>query len=238
VPRLRDLLAELDPQSAFRVSRLDGLFQAAADGAKPPPLAGELRWSYRYAWTLQGVHGTRAPLKRRYSAAELALARVAEPLAALARRAGGRDRRPVLELAWRALVRCQFHDAIAGCAGDDVARAVESRLTSVEALAHEVGRGSLQARVHPHPHTAPRVPGAERAGAGVGQRRPRGGCDRGGRCSTSGRRRARQGALAQQPLDRGRARAHRSAHAARPAQRTAVCESAPYRRRRRRRRYV
>src|SRR2546422_1034950 len=127
VPRLRDLLAELDPQSAFRVSRLDEFFQAAADGAKPSPLAGELRWSYRYAWTLQGVHGTRAPLKRRYSAAELALARVAEPLAALARRAGGRDRRPVLELAWRALVRCQFHDAIAGCAADDVARAVESR---------------------------------------------------------------------------------------------------------------
>src|SRR2546422_3635932 len=86
VPRLRDLLAELDPQSAFRVSRLDEFFQAAADGAKPAPLAGELRWSYRYAWTLQGVHGTRAPLKRRDSAAELALVRVAEPLAALARR--------------------------------------------------------------------------------------------------------------------------------------------------------
>src|SRR5712691_7213796 len=32
VPRLRDLLAELDPQSAFRVSRLDEFFQAAADG--------------------------------------------------------------------------------------------------------------------------------------------------------------------------------------------------------------
>src|SRR5204863_379374 len=82
VPRLRDLLAELDPQSAFRVSRLDEFFQAAADGAKPAPLAGELRWSYRYTWTLQGVHGTRAPLKRRYSAGELALVRLAEPLAA------------------------------------------------------------------------------------------------------------------------------------------------------------
>src|SRR6266850_2401162 len=100
VPRLRDLLAELDPQSAFRVSRLDEFFQAAADGAKPAPLAGELRWSYRYAWTLQGVHGTRAPLKRRYSAAELAVVRLAEPLAALARRAGGRrarGRRPAHE---------------------------------------------------------------------------------------------------------------------------------------------
>ncbi len=154
VPRLRDLLAELDPQSAFRVSRLDEFFQAAVDGAKPAPLAGELRWSYRYAWTLQGVHGTRAPLKRRYSAAELALGRLAEPLAALARRAGGRDRRPVLELAWRALVRCQFHDAIGGCASDDVARAVESRLTSVEALVGEVVRGSVHDLVHHDPDAA------------------------------------------------------------------------------------
>src|SRR6266446_6541538 len=154
VPRLRDLLAELDPQSAFRVSRLDEFFQAAADGAKPAPLAGELRWSYRYTWTLQGVHGTRAPLKRRYSAAELALVRLAEPLAALARRAGGRDRRPALELAWRALVRSQFHDAIAGCASDDVARAVEARLTSVEAVAGEVVRGSVHDLVHHDPDAA------------------------------------------------------------------------------------
>src|SRR5207247_11118815 len=136
VPRLRVLLAELDPQSAFRVSRLDEFFQAAADGAKPARLAGELRWSYRYAWTLQGVHGTRAPLKRRCSAAELFLERCAEPLAAFARRAGGgtgagRDRRPLLELAWRTLVRCQFHDAIAGCASDDVARAVDARPPNV-----------------------------------------------------------------------------------------------------------
>src|SRR4029077_3942614 len=56
--------------------------------------------------------------------------------------------RPVLELAWRALVRCQFHDAIAGCAADDVARAVESRLTSVEALSGEAVRGRGQDLVH------------------------------------------------------------------------------------------
>src|SRR2546422_9224134 len=59
VPRLRALLAEREPQSAFRVSRLDGFFQAAAEGAKPAELQGELRWSYRYAWTLQGVHAAR-----------------------------------------------------------------------------------------------------------------------------------------------------------------------------------
>ena len=154
VPRLRDLLAELDPQSAFRVSRLDEFFQVVAEGAKPAPLVGELRWSYRYAWTLQGVHGTRAPLKRRYSATELTLTRVAEPLAGLARRSGGRDRRPVVELAWRALVRCQFHDAIAGCTSDAVARAVDERLASVEALAAEVVRGSVHDLVRHDPDVA------------------------------------------------------------------------------------
>ncbi|HKW41432.1 MAG TPA: glycoside hydrolase family 38 C-terminal domain-containing protein, partial [Gemmatimonadales bacterium] len=159
VGRLRDALAALDPQSAFRVSRLDEFFQAVAEGAQPAPLSGELRWSYRYAWTLQGVHATRAPMKRRYVAAELELERVVEPLAALARRAGGRDRRPLLELAWRTLVRCQFHDALAGCASDDVARAVEARLTSVEAVARELVRGALHELVRHDPDAA-REPGA------------------------------------------------------------------------------
>lgn len=154
LPRLRDRLAELDPQSAFRVSRLDEFFLAAVDGAKAAPLSGELRWSYRYAWTLQGVHGTRTPLKRRYGATELALARHAEPLAALARRNGGRDRRPLLELAWRALARCQFHDAIAGCASDAVAAAVDGRLTSAAALAGDVIRGSVYDLVGHDPDAA------------------------------------------------------------------------------------
>ncbi|HVH10492.1 MAG TPA: glycosyl hydrolase-related protein [Gemmatimonadales bacterium] len=156
VGRLRDVLAERDPESGFRVSRLDEFFQVAADGADPAPLAGELRWSYRYAWTLQGVHGTRAPLKRRYGAAELALARLAEPLAALARRAGGHDRRPLLELAWRALAKSQFHDTLAGCASDAVARALEARLEEVEALTREIVRGSVHELVH---HDADRARG-------------------------------------------------------------------------------
>src|SRR2546423_5116249 len=43
VSRLRDLLAEIDPQSAYRVSRLDEFFQVAAERAEPAPLAGEVR---------------------------------------------------------------------------------------------------------------------------------------------------------------------------------------------------
>src|SRR5204863_3421619 len=134
VSRLRDLLADLEPASAFRVSRLEEFFQGAEAG-QASALRGELRWSYRYAWTLQGVHGTRAPLKRRNAELELWLERFAEPLAALARRRGGRDRRALLELAWRTLVQCHFHDALAGCSSDAVAHAVEARFLEVEALA-------------------------------------------------------------------------------------------------------
>src|SRR5437667_241145 len=125
-------------------ARLDEFFQAAETVKPAPPvLAGELRWSYRYAWTLQGVHGTRAPLKRRNAELELWLERFAEPLAALARQRGGRDRRALLELAWRTLVQCHFHDALAGCSSDAVAHAVEARFLEVEALARQVVQGSL-----------------------------------------------------------------------------------------------
>lgn len=153
IPRLRDLLAELEPGSAFRVSRLDE-FSRAAEGATLPELRGELRWSYRYAWTLQGVHGTRAPLKRRVSELELWLERFAEPLAALARRAGARDLQPLLEHAWRALVACEFHDVIAGSVSDAVARSAAARLDGVEALARELVRAAIHAIVRHDPDAA------------------------------------------------------------------------------------
>jgi len=146
LPRLRDLLAELEPDSAFRVSRLDEFFQAA-ESTTAKPIAGELRWSYGYTWTLQGIHGTRAPLKRRHGQLELWLERIVEPLVALSRytdESGGvRDRRPILETAWRTLVRTQFHDTIAGTTSDTVTRAAEQRLTAVAAYADELTRGAL-----------------------------------------------------------------------------------------------
>src|SRR5574341_51090 len=155
ISRLRDLLVELEPDNAVRVSRLDEFFQAAAaDPGKPPVIAGELRSSYGYTWTLQGTHGTRAPLKRRLSRLELWLERVSEPLAALGRRAGGRDRRPLLDLAWRTLVRGQFHDTICGTVSDAVAEAAAVRLAEVEALAAEITRGSVHDLVRHDPDAA------------------------------------------------------------------------------------
>jgi alpha-mannosidase len=159
--RLRDILADLEPASAFRISRLDEFFQAA-EGTTARPVAGELRWSYGHTWMLQGVHSTRAPLKRLHGDVELRLERIAEPLAALARRtvAGNRDRRPLLDVAWRTLVRSQFHDTIAGCTADVVAAAAARRLTDVAAYAGEIARGALHELVGHDPDVARERPEA------------------------------------------------------------------------------
>lgn len=140
--RLRDILAELEPASAFRISRLDEFFQAA-ESTTARPIAGELRWSYGYTWTLQGVHGTRAPFKRRHGVAELFVERIAEPLSALARYTTGSDRRALLETAWRILVRTQFHDTICGSTADEVTAAAERRLAEVTAYAAALRRDAL-----------------------------------------------------------------------------------------------
>jgi mannosylglycerate hydrolase len=166
VAGLRETLAALEPKGEVRVSRLDDFLAAAAQEAGPlPELAGELRWSYGYTWTLQGVHSTRASLKRRHTEAELWLERVAEPLAALAAAAGLGDRVPLLHQAWRTLVRSQFHDSIGGCTSDPVARRVVARIEDAESMAREIAGSAFgalvgddpdRAREHPE-ETAPRL---------------------------------------------------------------------------------
>ncbi|MFL5517013.1 MAG: hypothetical protein ACJ8DJ_12695, partial [Gemmatimonadales bacterium] len=166
VAALREVLAGLEPEAEVRVSRLDDFLAASAQEAEHlPELAGELRWSYGYTWTLQGVHGTRAALKRRHTEAELWLERVAEPLAALVAGAGLGDRRPLLHHAWRTLIRSQFHDSIGGCTSDAVAHRVIARIEDAESLAREIAGSALGAlvgddpdRAREHPaQTAPRL---------------------------------------------------------------------------------
>jgi mannosylglycerate hydrolase len=166
IGRLQELLAGLEPDAEVRVSRLDEYFGAAVtDATSVPLLEGELRWSYGYTWTLQGVHATRAPLKRLHAEAELSLERVAEPLAALAFWYRRHDARPVLDHAWRTLIRSQFHDSIGGCTSDAVAVRVAARLGDALAMAGELARSALEvltgndpdaAREHPA-GTAPRL---------------------------------------------------------------------------------
>jgi mannosylglycerate hydrolase len=145
---LRSLLAQLEPNSEFRVSRLHDFFTAAlAEASAAPVISGELRWSYGYTWTLQGVHATRAPLKRRHAVSELSLGRIAEPLAALAVARGKGDQRALLNHAWRLLLQSEFHDSIAGCTSDAVARRVEVRLDDARSMAAEIARTSLDALI-------------------------------------------------------------------------------------------
>lgn len=142
--RLRSLLEQIEPASEFRISRLEDFFAAsAAEAMALPVVCGELRWSYGYTWTLQGVHATRAPLKRRHALTELSLTRMAEPLAALAQAARGGGRRPLLHHAWRTLLQSQFHDSLAGTTSDEVARRVELRLDDARHLASEISRACL-----------------------------------------------------------------------------------------------
>jgi alpha-mannosidase len=144
ITELQALLAELEPGNQVRISRLHDFFLAAAsEAAGVPVIADELRWSYGYTWTLQGVQGTRAPLKRRHAQAEMALSALADPLVALTLTQGGSDRRALLDHAWRLLLQSEFHDSIAGCTSDSVARQVELRLESAEDLATEVARASV-----------------------------------------------------------------------------------------------
>jgi 2-O-(6-phospho-alpha-D-mannosyl)-D-glycerate hydrolase len=143
-PRLGTLaarLAAVAPEYDFRCSRLDEFLRlAGAEARGLATLSGEQRSSCGSTWTLQGVHGTRLPLKRRNSELEVRLTRLAEPLAALA---GGRDGAPVLRQAWRETVAGHFHDTLCGCCHDDVARALAARLTDAEAAAQELVRTGL-----------------------------------------------------------------------------------------------
>jgi mannosylglycerate hydrolase len=162
VGRLRDLLAGMEPDAEVRVSRLEDYLAAAeASASGLSRLGGELRWSYGYTWTLQGVHGTRAPLKRLHAEAELSLERMAEPLAALAFRHRTADARPLLDHAWRTLLRSQFHDSIGGCTSDDVAERVAARLGDARVMAAELARTSLDALTGNDPDRARDDPGAE-----------------------------------------------------------------------------
>jgi alpha-mannosidase len=154
-PALSDLrahLARLEAGNDVRISRLYDFFVAAsAEATGAPVITGELRWSYGYTWTLQGVHSTRAPLKRRHARAELALAGIADPLAALSLVLTARDQRPLLNYAWRLLLQSQFHDSIGGCTSDAVAKQVDARLDDARSVSSEIARTSLDALVRNDP---------------------------------------------------------------------------------------
>lgn len=144
LPDVVDTLAELEPTVRGRLASPLQYFEAVAEAAASPVVRGELRDSYGYTWTLQGVHATRSRLKRRIAEGERLLLRWSEPAAALAALDGAPTRLPLLACAWRAHVENCFHDALAGTITDEVARDVDCRAAGVIAQA----RGILVDAIH------------------------------------------------------------------------------------------
>ena len=103
----------------------------ASAHASVPDVAGELRDSYGYTWTLQGTLGTRAAQKRRNAMAERCLVRDVEPWIALCADGGDVASRALLAAAWRTLLQAHPHDTLCGTSVDAVADAFDSRLASV-----------------------------------------------------------------------------------------------------------
>lgn len=101
-----------------------------------PRWSGELRSGAR-APILMGVLSSRVDLKQAAAATEVAMERVAEPLAALWLPP---DLWPgeLIDRAWLEVIRNSAHDSICGCSADEVGRAVRTRFDTALALASEV----------------------------------------------------------------------------------------------------
>ena len=110
-----------------------------------PEVRGELRDSYGFTWTLQGTFASRMPQKRRYVRRERELLRDVEPWAALARFAGHGSKRHLVHAAWKTLLQCQPHDTLCGCSIDEVARAMEDRLSAVGAQSAGIRETAIHA---------------------------------------------------------------------------------------------
>jgi alpha-mannosidase len=143
---LAESLQALEPAAEVRISRLDDYLTAAMQEHQPlQTVEGELRDGAGYTWSLQGVHGTRLPLKRQNASTELLLERYAEPLAAMATYAANAgDDRALLGGAWRAVIESQFHDTIAGTVHDDAAREAAGRLAHAGVLGRAIRDRALR----------------------------------------------------------------------------------------------
>lgn len=127
------------------LAELARLLEERAAATKLPHVAGELRDSYGYTWTLAGTLATRAHQKRANALLERALLRDVEPWAALARLRGAPSSRHHVRSAWETLLTCHPHDSLCGCSVDAVAHAVDVRLSDTAALVTELRDASTAA---------------------------------------------------------------------------------------------
>ncbi len=145
-PKTAAIAAAASEASGFVFERAlleDFVHAVEARGAARPRFAGELGGA-RVAHLLPGVWSTRTWLKLANRACESALLGYAEPLAALAARAGAPDERPALRLAWRTLLQNHAHDSICGCSRDEVHEAMRARFEDARELARETAARALE----------------------------------------------------------------------------------------------
>jgi len=153
---LREALATADPGCDFRISSLMEFFRAVDREAPTAPVCrGELRRSPGYAWALQGVHGTRLPIKRANAALELLLERDVEPLVALAPGVA-EHRTDLVHAAWRLVLQNQFHDSLAGTVSDGAFREITGRFARARDLACRAASDAIDELVG-HDPDAPAV---------------------------------------------------------------------------------
>ena len=140
-------LASVAEPTRVHASSLRAAAHAIVDAARDvalPEIAGELRDSYGYTWTLQGTLGTRAAEKRRNAMAERTLVRDVEPWTLLAGAANDGATRALVVHAWRTLLQAHPHDTLCGTSIDAVANAFDARLASVEEQALGLRADSLR----------------------------------------------------------------------------------------------
>jgi hypothetical protein len=145
-PKTAAIVEAASQASGFAVERAlleDFVGAVEAAGAARPRFGGELTGA-RIAHLLPGVWSTRTWIKLANRACEAELLGYAEPLAALAARAGAPDERPALRLAWRSLLQNHAHDSICGCSRDEVHDAMRARFEDARELARETAARALE----------------------------------------------------------------------------------------------
>ena len=122
---------------------LGDVLKARAADTPLPKVAGELRDSYGYTWTLGGTFATRAHQKRSNALIERDLVRDVEPWSALTRLTGRPSIRHHVISAWEMLLTTHPHDSLCGCSADAVADAMDIRQREAAALALEIRESAV-----------------------------------------------------------------------------------------------
>ena len=106
---------------------------------------GELRFGYRYAFAvLGGIYSSRMYIKQENWHKQNLLQRYVEPLHAFAHSQGMKSQLPLIQHAWKTLLKNHPHDSICGCSIDPVHREMMTRFKAVEDVALSVVDTSLQ----------------------------------------------------------------------------------------------